>query len=170
MASKEVMIVTPEDIHDHVTLSASAADTLKWLVSHAGIEMDDDARADFVVMRGLRDNDIRELWELKAWCEKVIDCLKTVCKHAYNVGGEETLPKNVSWSKQSYTYEWAEETHPSGIAKGLVDSGLATEYDFLDTVSVNAMAKAAGITVEKLMQLYPEHIVMKPKERTLKIK
>ena len=168
--AKEVMTVTAEDIHSHITMTAAMADTLKWLVANAGIEMDDDAIADFVVMRGVRDNEIRDLWELKAWCDKVSECIKTVTKHAYNIGGDENLPKNVSWSKQAYTYEWAEGTQPSGIANGLIESGLATEYDILDTVSVTAMAKASGITVDKLMQLYPEHIVMKPKERTLKIK
>lgn len=169
MASKEVMTVTPEDIHAHVTLSASAADTLKWLIAHAGIEMDDDAQADFVVMRGLRDNDIRELWELKAWCEKVVDCLKTVCKHAYNVGGEETLPKNVSWSKQNYTYEFAEGAAEI-VASALIERGLVSTTQLYQQLTVSQMSKASGLTVEKLAELVPDVILQKPKERTLKIK
>ena len=39
MASKEVMIVTPEDIKNHIALSAAAADTLKWMIANAGVEM-----------------------------------------------------------------------------------------------------------------------------------
>lgn len=167
--AKEVMAVTPEDIHDHITLSASAADTLKWLVAHAGIEMDDDAQADFVVMRGLRDNDIRDLWELKAWCEKVVDCVKTVCKHAYNVGGEDTLPKNVSWSKQSYTYEFAEGAAPI-VANALITKKLVTKDQLFDTLTVTGICKATGITTDKLIGMFPDVVIEKPKERTLKIK
>lgn len=168
--AKEVMIVTPEEIASNIALTAAMADTLKWLVAHAGVEMDEDAQADFVAQRKLRDGEIRDLNELRAWCEKTAACIKEVTKHAYNIGDPEDLPANVVWQKQSYTYEWDGETRASGIAHGLAESGLLDIDNALDSVSVTAMAKAAGVTVEKLMEIYPERIVAKPKERVLKIK
>lgn len=168
--AKEAMIVTPEDIASNIALTAAMADTLKWLVAHAGLEMDEGAKADFVAQRKLRDGEIRDLNELRAWCEKAAACIKEVTKHAYNIGDPEDLPANVSWQKQSYTYEWDGETRASGIAHGLAESGLLDIDNALDTVSVTAMAKAAGVTVEKLMEIYPGRIVAKPKERVLKIK
>ena len=170
MATKEVMIVTPEDIKTHIALTASMADTLNWMVANAGVEMDEGAEADFVAQRKLRDGEIRDLNELRAWCEKTAAFLKEITKHTYNVGSDDDLPANVSWSKQSYTYEWDGETRASGIAHGLAESGLLDIDHALDSVSVTAMAKAAGVTVEKLMDIYPERIVAKPKERVLKIK
>lgn len=168
--AKEVMIVTPEDIASNIALTAAMADTLKWLVAHAGVEMDEEAQADFVAQRKLRDGEIRDLNELRAWCEKTAACIKEVTKHAYNIGDPEDLPANVAWQKQIYTYEWDGETRASGIAHGLAESGLLDIDNALDSVSVTAMAKAAGVTVEKLMEIYPERIVGKPKERVLKIK
>jgi hypothetical protein len=168
--AKETMIVTPEHIKGNIVLTAAMADTLTWLIANAGVEMDEKAQADFVAARKLRDGEIRDLNELRSWCEKTAACIKEVTKHAYNIGRDEDLPANVAWQKQSYTYEWEGETRASGIAHGLEESGLLDIDHALDTVSVSAMAKAAGVTVEKLMDIYPERIVSRPKERVLKIK
>lgn len=169
MASKEVMTVTPEDINAHMVLNKSTADTLQWLIANAGIEMDDEAIADFVVMRGIRDNEIRNLWEFKAWCEKAAECIKTVTKHAYNVGGEDALPNNVSWSKQAYTYEFAEGA-AEAVASTLIERGLVSPTQLYQQLTVSQVSKASGMTVEKIADLVPGVILQKPKERTLKIK
>lgn len=169
--AKEVMIFSADEIKAPAALTPAAVAAYKFALDNAGINMDDDgAVADFVNSRNAKADGFRDLSEFRVWCEKMAASIKEVCKHTFNVGDSEQLPPNVSWSKQSFTYDWAEGSSPAGIAKGLIESGLATDYDFLDTVTVTNMAKAAGITVEKLMQLYPDHIVMKPKDRTLKIK
>ena len=85
------------------------------------------------------------------------------------MGTEEDLPSNVKWSKQSYTYAF-EEGQARAIAQSLIDSGLVTKEQLFDSVTVTAMQKAAGITTEKMLELFHDGIVIKPKERTLSIK
>lgn len=168
--AKEVMAITEEDIKSKLTISTSAFDTLKFLAAHAGIEMDEGAMQEFIAQRNVRMGEISQIWELKAWCEKTVDFIKTVCKHAFNVGSDEELPKSVSWSKQSYTYEF-EEGQAHVIANNLIECGLiANKEQLFDCVTVSAMQKAAGITMDKMLELYHDGIVIKPKERTLKIK
>jgi len=167
--AKEVMAFSEADIKG-MTLTASEMDTLNYLSAHAGVEMDEEAKAEFVAQRNIRANDIAAIWELKAKAEKLADYIKTVCKHAFNVGSDEDLPKNVSWSKQSYTYEF-EEGQAHVIANNLIECGLiANKEQLFECVTVSAMQKAAGITMDKMLELYHDGIVIKPKERTLKIK
>lgn len=167
--AKEIIAFTENDING-MTLTTSVFDTLKFLAAHAGIEMDDQAAQEFVAQRNVRANDIASIWELKAKAEKLADYIKTVMKHAFNVGTDEELPKNVSWSKQSYTYEF-EEGQAHVIANNLMECGLiATKEQLFDCVTVSAMQKAAGITMDKMLELYHDGIVIKPKERTLKVK
>lgn len=166
--AKEIMSFSESDIKN-MTLTVSEFDTLKFLAAHAGIEMDEEAVADFVAQRNVRINDITAIAELKAKAEKLADYLKALLKHTFNVGNDEDLPKNVSWSKQSYTYEF-EEGQGKAIAQSLIDSGLVTAEKLFDCVTVSAMQKAAGITMDKMLELFHDGIAIKPKERTLKIK
>lgn len=168
--AKEIVAITENDIKTKLTLTTSAIDTLMFLAAHAGVEMDEESTREFIAQRNIRINDVLEIWELKAWCEKVVDFVKNTMKHAFNVGSTEELPKNVSWSKQSYTYDW-EEGQAHVIANNLMECGLiANKEQLFDCVTVSAMQKAAGITMDKMLELYHEGIVIKPKERTLKIK
>lgn len=168
--AKEIMAITPEDIRAHIALTASAADTLKWLIAHAGIEMDEEAKADFVAKRNVRANEIRDIWELKAWCEKTAACIKEVCKHAFNVTDDpDDLPPNVKFSKQSYTYEFAEGAGHI-VADDLEAHGLVTKEKILDSVPPTTLAKLAGLTTDKLVEKYGDVVLAKPKERTLTIK
>ena len=168
MASKEVMIVSPKELKNLVP-SEKAMDAYRFAIAHAGIEMDGDAQADFVVQRNAKNEGFRELAEVQKWMEKTAASIKEALKHTYNVGTEEDLPANVKWSKQSYTYSF-EEGQARVIAQSLIDSGLTTKEQLFDAVTVTAMQKAAGITTEKMLELFHDGIVIKPKERTLTIK
>ena len=168
MASKEVMIVAPEELKNLVP-SEKAMDAYRFAIAHAGIEMDGDAQADFVVQRNAKNEGFRELAEVGKWMEKTAASIKEALKHTYNVGTEEDLPSNVKWSKQSYTYAF-EEGQARVIAQSLIDSGLTTKEQLFDAVTVTAMIKAAGITTDKMLELFHDGIVIKPKERTLTVK
>ena len=105
--AKEVMAFTESDIKG-MTLTTSEFDTLKYLSAHAGVEMDEGAQQDFIAQRNARINEIVSISELKAKAEKLADYLKTVLKHSFNVGNDEDLPKNVSWSKQTFTEKFTD--------------------------------------------------------------
>jgi hypothetical protein len=162
------MIVAPEEIKNLVP-SEKAMDAYRFAIANAGIEMDGDAQADFVVKRNAKTEGFRELAEVQKWMEKTAASIKEALKHTYNVGTEEDLPSNVKWSKQSYTYAF-EEGQARVIAQSLIDSGLTTKEQLFDAVSVTGMQKAAGITTDKMLELFHDGIVIKPKERTLTVK
>ena len=168
MASKEIMIVEPEQLKNLVP-SEKALDAYRFALAHAGIEMDEETTADFVLQRNARTDGFRELAEVQKWMEKTAASIKEALKHTYNVGTEEDLPANVKWSKQSYTYAF-EEGQARAVAQSLIDSGLTTKEQLFDAVTVTAMQKAAGITTEKMLELFHDGIVIKPKERTLTVK
>ena len=168
MASKEIMIVEPEQLKNLVP-SEKALDAYRFALAHAGIEMDEETTADFVLQRNARTDGFRELAEVQKWMEKTAASIKEALKHTYNVGTEEDLPANVKWSKQSYTYAF-EEGQARAIAQSLIDSGLTTKEQLFDAVSVTGMQKAAGITTDKMLELFHDGIVIKPKERTLTVK
>jgi hypothetical protein len=168
MATKEVMIVTPEELKNLVP-SEKAMEAYRFALANAGIEMDDETTADFILHRNARTDGFRELAEVGKWMEKTAASIKEVLKHTYNVGTEEDLPSNVKWSKQSYTYAF-DEGQARVIAQSLIDSGLTTKEQIFDAVTVTAMQKAAGITTDKMLELFHDGIVIKPKERTLTVK
>lgn len=166
--AKEIMIVTPEELKN-IAPSEKAMEAYKFALAHAGIEMDEETAADFVLQRNARTDGFRELAEVGKWMEKTAASIKEALKHTYNVGTEEELPANVKWSKQSYTYAF-DEGQARAVAQSLIDSGLTTKEQLFDAVTVSAMQKAAGITTDKMLELFHAGIVIKPKERTLTIK
>lgn len=168
MATKEVMIVTPEELKNLVP-SEKAMEAYRFALANAGIEMDEETTADFIIHRNARTEGFRELAEVGKWMEKTAASIKEVLKHTYNVGTEEDLPSNVKWSKQSYTYAF-DDGQARVIAQSLIDSGLTTKEQIFDSVTVTAMQKAAGITTDKMLELFHDGIVIKPKERTLTVK
>ena len=165
--AKEIM-VRPEEF-SNIVLSDAEADAYKFLLAHAGIKMDEGAEADFVTKRNLKSEAISRLAEKGKFLEAAAASIKEVVKHGYNCGREEDLPPNVKWSKQSYTYAF-EEGQARAIAQSLIDSGLCTKEQIFDAVSVTGMQKAAGITTDKMLELFHDGIVIKPKERTLTVK
>ena len=166
--AKEVMAFTESDIKN-MTLTTSEFDTLKFLSEHAGKEMDLKEQQEFVAQRNVRANDIAAIWELRAKAEKLVDFIKTVCKHALNIGTDEDLPKNVSWSKQSYTQAFAEGAG-AVVCDTLIKKHLVNKEDILGAVTFPALVKASGITADKLKEMFPDTVIETPKERTLKIK
>lgn len=165
--AKEVMAITEEDIKSKLTLSTSAIDTLKFLAAHAGIEMDEGAMQEFIAQRNVRMGEISQIWELKAWCEKTVDFIKTVCKHAFNVGSDEELPKSVSWSKQTFTEKFTDTE--AAVQKLIEIEGTPVE-NFAKYVTPKQAAEAAGITMDRLYADLGDLVERTPKERTLKIK
>lgn len=168
MATKEVMIVTPEDMKNLVP-SDKAMDAYRFALANAGIEMDEETAADFIVRRNLKTEGFRELAEVGKWMEKTAASIKEALKHTYNVGTEEDLPTNVKWSKQSYTYAFVQDAG-AAVANALVAKRLVAKDQLLALVTVTAMAKASGLTTEKLVDMFPDTIEQKPKERTLSVK
>lgn len=166
--AKDIMTVTPEELKNLVP-SEKAMEAYRFALANAGIEMDEETTADFIVRRNARTEGFRELAEVGKWMEKTAASIKEVLKHTYNVGTEEDLPANVKWSKQSYTYAF-DEGQARVIAQSLIDSGLTTKEHIFDAVTVTAMQKAAGITTDKMLELFHDGIVIKPKERTLTVK
>ena len=161
------MAITEEDIKSKLTLSTSAIDTLKFLAAHAGIEMDEGTMQEFVAQRNVRMGEISQIWELKAWCEKTVDFIKTVCKHAFNVGSDEELPKSVSWSKQTFTEKFTDAGE--AVQKLIEIEGTPIE-NFARYVTPKQAAEAAGITMDRLYADLGDMVERTPKERTLKIK
>ena len=153
MASKEVMIIRPEEFGNMV-LSEGAMDAYRFALEHAGVEMTEEEVPAFISARNAKTAAFRELNEAMKWMEKTVASIKEVLKHTYNVGTEEELPPNVKWNKQSYTYEFRFVDVPAGAL----------------TVTVSAMSKASGLTVEKIMDMFPDTIEQKPKARTLNMK
>lgn len=166
--AKEVMAFTESDIKG-MTLTTSEFDTLKFLSDHAGKDMDLKEQQEFVAQRNVRANDIAAIWELRAKAEKLVDFIKTVCKHAFNVGTDEDLPKNVSWSKQSYTQAFADGAG-AVVCDTLIKKHLVNKEDILGAVTFPALVKASGITADKLKEMFPDTVIETPNERTLKIK
>ena len=166
MATKEIMAFSEADIKN-MTLTTSEFDTLKFLSEHAGKEMDLQEQQEFVAQRNARINEIVSISELKAKAEKLADYLKTVLKHSFNVGSDEDLPKNVSWSKQSFTDKF---TDPEAAVQKLMEIEGTPVENFAKYVTPKQAAEAAGITMDRLYADLGEMVERTPKERTLKIK
>ena len=75
--AKEIIAFSEDDIKN-MTLTVSEFDTLKFLAAHAGVEMDEEAKREFVAQRNARINEIVSISELKAKAEMLADYLKTV--------------------------------------------------------------------------------------------
>lgn len=167
MAKKE-MILSQKEISENLYASDAAKSCYQFALDNAGLEMDDAAKADFVVKRNAKTG-WRDLWELKAWCEKTASSIKDILKHTFNEGTEEELPDYVKWAKQSFTYDFKEGAGAI-VAESLVKKHLCNREDFLSQLTVSQVVKASGLSVDKIMSLFPDIIIEKPKERTLSIK
>ncbi len=164
--AKEVMAFSESDIKG-MTLTTSEFDTLKYLSEHAGKEMDLKELQEFVAQRNARINEIVSISELKAKAKKLVEYLDNVLKHAFNVGSDEDLPKNVSWSKQSFTDKF---TDPEAAVQKLMEIEGTPVENFAKYVTPKQAAEAAGITMDRLYADLGDMVERTPKERTLKIK
>ena len=166
MATKEIMAFSEADIKG-MTLTTSEFDTLKYLSAHAGIEMDEEATREFVAQRNVRIKEITGIAEKKAMLEKYVEFIKVCLKHAFNVGSEDDLPKNVSWSKQTFTDKFTDTE--TAVRKLIEIEGTPVE-NFAKYVTPKQAAEAAGITMDRLYADLGDMVERTPKERTLKIK
>lgn len=164
--ANEIMAFTESDIKG-MTITTSEFDTLKFLSEHAGKDMDLKEQQEFVAQRNVRANDIAAIWELRAKAEKLVDFIKTVCKHAFNVGSDDELPKNVSWSKQTFTEKF---TDAGEAVQNLIEIEGTPIENFARYVTPKQAAEAAGITMDRLYADLGDMVERTPKERTLKIK
>lgn len=164
--AKEIIAFNEDDLNN-MTLTVSEFDTLKFLAAHAGVEMDEGAQREFIAQRNARIGEITAIAELKAKAEKLADYLKTVLKHSFNVGNDEDLPKNVSWSKQTFTEKFTDAGE--AVQKLIEIEGTPIE-NFARYVTPKQAAEAAGITMDRLYADLGEMVERTPKERTLKIK
>ena len=163
--AKEIIAFSEDDIKN-MTLTVSEFDTLKFLAAHAGVEMDEGAQQEFIAQRNARINEIVSISELKSKAEKLADYLKTVLKHSFNVGNDEDLPKNVSWSKQTFTDKF---TDPEAAVQKLIEIEGTPVENFARYVTPKQAAEAAGITMDRLYADLGDIVERTPKERTLKI-
>lgn len=168
MAGKKVMVLTTDEMAEYLKPSEAAASAYKFALDHAGLEMDEGAIADFIVKRNAKSG-WSDLAEFGSWCTKTADSIKTILKHTFNVGTEEELPRNVSWSAQSYDNKFVEGAGAM-VANALIAKKLVTKDALLNCLTVSNIAKASGLTVEKIMDMFPDTIEQKPKERALKVK
>lgn len=172
MASKEVTIISIEEIAELKPTEAAIV-AYKFGLENLGNDLTDEGElADFITLRNGKSG-WRELSETAKKLETLAKSIKEVLKHTWNVGSPEDLPDTkelkISWNKQSYTYDFV-EGEARVIAQSLIDSGLTTKEQLFDQLSVSGMVKAAGITTEKMLELFGEGIIVNPKERVLNIK
>lgn len=171
MASKEVMIITPEEMKN-IAPSDRAMDAYKFAIAYAGMDFGpgSDEEAEFIAKRNAKAEGFRDMAETQKWMEKTAASMKAANKHTWNVGTEDDLPPCVKWSKQSYTYEWQDDAGPFQVVQDLIAKNLVTVEQLVQLLTVANISKAAGMTGEKLMEMYPQYICAKAKERTLSIK
>jgi hypothetical protein len=172
--AKQVAIFNEKDF-SAIPLTPAAKEAYKFAYENAGLELEKGSgeESDFITKRNVKTG-WRDLWELKAFFEKAALSIKEVVKHTFNVGEWDDLPLEngvkISWSKQSYTYEYMQENCGVDIMQKLQEKGLCSVEQVLNLVPVNVFAKAAGINQDKMFELFPEYICAKAKERTLSIK
>lgn len=173
--AKEVAIFDENDFKQ-IVFTPAAREAYNFALANAGLELEKGSgeEADFIQSRNIKSG-WRDLWELKTLFEKAAASIKEVVKHTFNVGDWDSLPEanngvKISWSKQSYTYEYHVDGCGASIMAALQEKGLCNVEQVLSLVPVNIFAKAAGVSQEKMFEMFPEFICAKAKERTLSIK
>lgn len=166
MASKEVMVVTEDDIKEKLQLGAHEIETFKFLVAHAGIEMDEETKQMFIAQRNAKAVYIARLNEFKAWCAKTVVYIDTVFKHAFNVGTVENFPANVKLKNNGSTHKFKDGA-AAIVADTLLKKRLVTKEQLFEVLSVDNIAKASGLKKEKLMEMFPDVIIEEKKSATL---
>lgn len=167
MAGK-VMILSVNDICNCLTPAESAMEAYKFALENAGLEMDEGAEADFIVKRNAKSG-WRDLWELKGWCEKTAESIKEVCKHTFNVGSVEQMPIGIGWKSGGTTKSFAEGAGAM-VIQSLINRKLVTKEQIFDLLDPSKVAKAAGMKVEKLMDMFPDTVVETAKAPSLSVK
>ena len=124
MATKEVTIIHPDEFKT-IPATPAALAAYDFASRTAGVELEPGSgeEADFISARNAKGEGWRDLDALRRFFEAAAKSIKECMKHAWNVGGWEDLPDGkdfkVSWSKQSYTYEWQDDAGPFQVVQDL---------------------------------------------------
>jgi hypothetical protein len=172
--ANEIVLTTPESLGG-LKLTQSAVNAFLFAKKYAGVELDEETTADVISLRKGLNIPMRELTEFRKGLENLCKEIKEYTEHLYNIGSFEDLPDGedgvkVSWSKQSYTYEWSAYGASCQVVEELESRGICTKDTALCELTVDAVIRASGITKEKLIDMFPDAIVAKPKKRTLSFK
>lgn len=166
--AKEMIILTAEEIGANLKATDSAMEAYKFALAHAGLTQDEGEEADFITKRNAKGG-WRDLWEFKAWCEKTAESIKEVCKHAFNVGTTDQMPIGISWKSGGTTKSFADGAGAM-VIQSLINKKLVTKEQIFDLLDPSKVAKAAGIKVEKLMDMFPDTVKETPKACSLMVK
>lgn len=171
-ADNSIVEINNRAFNGELALSKGATAALFWVLATANIELTDEGDiADYVSLRNGKDERYwTEIDEFRKKLEKFAKAIKGSLEHCFDVGDHCDNPKNVNWSKQSYTPKWSAEGAGVAVIKNLVEKGMITVDEVLCEVSVDALVRASGIEKNKLIMMYPEAIVEEPKKKTLSIK
>ena len=164
------IILSVEEINQKCVASEEAVAAYKWAVNNAGRIDESDEKAVEEFVRNRNTLDWVSLREFREWLKKTADSIDKVMKHAMNVGTEEQLPKCAKWNKQSYTPKWSDDNGGSFVSEELVKKGLVTSIQLEAELTPNQVAKASGMTVEKIATMFPDLVIFEPKARVLNIK
>lgn len=164
MANK-IVLFTPEELKNH-SFSDGAVAAYAWALANAGT-VDEAAVKEFIATRNSMAEGFRDLWEVKSFCEKLAETIKTVVKHAMNEGEEKDLPRCASWNAQTFQSKFSD---PVGAAKILAEKYGKDIAAFTCGLSPSQAMKIAGINEDTLKEDVGENFVKTPKERTLVIK
>ena len=164
MATKLVLF-TPDELKKF-SFSEGALAAYAWALANAG-KVDEAAVKEFIATRNSMAEGFRDLWEVKAFCEKLVETIKMVVKHAMNEGDEKDLPKCASWNAQTFQCKFSD---PVGAAKILAEKYGKDIAEFTCSLTPTQAMKVAGIDEAALTEAVGENFVKTPKERTLVIK
>lgn len=162
------LVITTEDIKTNVSPSEKALDCYKFITENVGRLYSEEDIADFVAKRNAKSG-WTDLWELKSWCEKIAEAIKKNAMLAFNLGTAEELPKNVTW-KNNGSDKSFKEGAGSIVAQALINKKLVSKEALFNMIDPTKLAKAAGIDIKKLIDMFPDVIVEKQKAPSLTIK
>lgn len=170
MAKNEVMVITEEDIHEKLTLNAIDMEVFKWLTAHAGIEMDEQTKEEFISARNAKINSITRIAEFSKWCKKTQEFCDTILKHAFNVGTVEQFPNNVSLKNTGSTCKFVDGMAAALVCDTIIRKKLATKEQIFAQITPSGIEKATGLKKERIVEMFPDVIVEEKKNPTLVIK
>ncbi len=162
------LVITTDDIKNNLSPSEKALECYKFICENAGLLNSEEEIADFVAKRNAKSG-WTDLWELKSWCEKIVESIKKNAMHAFNIGTAEELPNNVTW-KNNGSDKYFKEGAGAIVAQALIKKNLVSKEALFNTIEPTKMAKAAGIDIKKLIDMFPDVIVEKQKAPSLTIK
>ena len=171
--ANEVVITMPAELGG-IEISQRAIAAFNFARKYAGKEMTDEEQADFISHRALFNLGFRDLTEIRKGLEALCKEMKEVTEHTFNVGSLEDIEDSdgvkISWGKQSYSHEWVAYGSACQVVRELSKKKVCDIDTALCELSVDAVVRASGLKKEKLIDMFPEQIVGKPKKRTLTIK